>query len=74
MRSCERCFADSKLFCTHGMNKKELSERDTRTNLITQALRRAGWDETTQLREEVSFTKDRSSVPASFVPAERQTG
>lgn len=41
------------------MNKKELSERDICTKFITPALRRAGWDEQTQLREEVSFTKGR---------------
>ena len=41
------------------MNKKELSERDICTKFITPALRRAGWDEQTQLREEVTFTKGR---------------
>jgi type I site-specific restriction endonuclease len=39
------------------MNKKELSERDICTKFITPALRQAGWDELTQLREEVSFIK-----------------
>ena len=38
------------------MNKKELSERDICTKFITPALRDAGWDELSQLREEVSFT------------------
>ncbi len=44
------------------MNKQELSERDICTKFITPALRRAGWDEQTQLREEVSFTKGRVIV------------
>ena len=38
------------------MNKKELSERDICMKFITPAFRRAGWDEQTQLREEVTFT------------------
>ena len=37
------------------MNQKELSERDICTKFITPALRRAGWNEQTQLREEVTF-------------------
>jgi hypothetical protein len=41
------------------VDKKQLSERDIRTKFITPALRQAGWDELTQLREEVSFTKGR---------------
>src|ERR1700720_4594473 len=39
------------------LNKKDLSERDICTKFITPAVRQAGWDEMTQLREEVSFTK-----------------
>lgn len=39
------------------MDKKSLSERDICTKFITPALRSAGWDEMTQIREEVSFTK-----------------
>jgi hypothetical protein len=38
------------------MNKKQLSERGICTKFITPSLRQAGWDEMTQLREEVSFT------------------
>jgi hypothetical protein len=38
------------------MNKKLLSERDICTKFITPALRQAGWDEMSQIREEVSFT------------------
>ena len=37
------------------MNKKELSERDICTKFITPSLRKAGWNEITQLRDEVSF-------------------
>ena len=44
------------------MDKKSLSERDICTKFITPALRRAGWDEMTQIREEVSFTKGRITV------------
>ncbi len=39
--------------------KKTLSERDICTKFISPALRQAGWDELTQVREEVSFTKGR---------------
>jgi type I restriction enzyme, R subunit len=38
------------------MNKKSLSERDICTKFITPAIEKAGWDKTTQLLEEVSFT------------------
>ncbi len=44
------------------MDKKQLSERDICTKFITPALRQAGWDELTQLREEVTFTKGRVIV------------
>jgi type I restriction enzyme R subunit len=49
------------------MNKKELSERDICTKFITPALRGAGWDEVTQLREEVSFTAGRIIVRGKMV-------
>jgi len=49
------------------MNKKELSERDICTKFITPALRQAGWDEMTQLREEVTFTKGRIIVRGKLV-------
>ena len=39
------------------MDKKSLSERDICTKFITPALHKAGWDEMSQIREEVSFTK-----------------
>jgi len=41
------------------LDKKGLGERDICTKFITPALRRAGWHEMSQIREEVSFTKGR---------------
>ena len=49
------------------MSKKELGERDICTKFITPALRQAGWDELSQLREEVSFTKGRIIVRGRMV-------
>src|SRR5688572_23587264 len=49
------------------MNKQSLSERDICTKFITPALRRAGWDEMLQIREEVSFTKGRIIVRGKLV-------
>ena len=49
------------------MDKKQLSERDICTKFITPALRQAGWDEITQLREEVSFAKGRVIVRGQIV-------
>ncbi|HEY1234917.1 MAG TPA: type I restriction endonuclease, partial [Candidatus Binatia bacterium] len=49
------------------MNKKALSERDICTKFITPALRKAGWDEMLQIREEVSFTKGRIIVRGKLV-------
>ena len=49
------------------MDKKSLTERDICTKFITPALRRAGWDEMTQIREEVSFTKGRIIVRGKLV-------
>ena len=49
------------------MDKKSLSERDICTKFITPALRRAGWDEMAQIREEVSFTKGRIIVRGKLV-------
>jgi type I restriction enzyme R subunit len=42
--------------------KKALSERDICSKFISPALKRAGWDDLTQVREEVSFTKGRVLV------------
>jgi len=44
------------------MNKKDLSERDICTKFITPALESAGWNKTTQILEEVSFTDGRIYV------------
>jgi type I restriction enzyme R subunit len=49
------------------MNKKGLSERDICTKYITPAVKLAGWDEMTQVREEVSFTKGRIIVRGKLV-------
>jgi type I restriction enzyme, R subunit len=49
------------------MNKRELSERDICTKFISPAVKRAGWDEMTQMREEVSFTKGRIIVRGKLV-------
>src|SRR5260370_30379867 len=48
-------------------DKYRLSERDICTKFITPALRKAGWDEMLQIREEVSFTKGRIIVRAKLV-------
>lgn len=44
------------------MNKKELTERDICTKYITPALKEAGWDIESQIREEVSLTAGRVIV------------
>lgn len=49
------------------MDKRSLTERDICTKFITPALRRAGWDEMLQIREEVSFTKGRIIVRGKLV-------
>ena len=49
------------------MDKKSLSERDICTKFITPALRKAGWDEMSQIREEVSFTKGQITVRGKMV-------
>ena len=49
------------------MDKKSLSEQDIRTKFITPALKKAGWDEMSQIREEVSFTKGRIIVRGRLV-------
>ena len=49
------------------MDKRGLSERDICTKFITPALRRAGWNEMLQIREEVSFTKGRIIVRGKLV-------
>lgn len=49
------------------MDKRGLSERDICTKFITPALRAAGWDLNTQIREEVGFTKGRIIVRGKMV-------
>src|ERR1700730_4190512 len=49
------------------MDKRDLSERDMCTKFITPALRKAGWDEMLQIREEVGFTKGRIIVRGKLV-------
>ncbi len=49
------------------MDKQSLTERDICTKFITPALRQAGWDDMTQIREEVSFTAGRINVRGKFV-------
>ncbi len=44
------------------MDKKKLSERDICTKFITPALEHAGWDITTQIREEFPLTRGRIIV------------
>jgi type I restriction enzyme R subunit len=48
-------------------DKRGLSERDICTKFITPALRRAGWDEMLQIREEVGFTRGRIIVRGKLV-------
>ena len=49
------------------MDGRKLSERDVCTKFITPALRKAGWDEMSQIREEVGFTKGRIIVRGRLV-------
>ena len=49
------------------MDKRSLSERDICTKFITPALRKAEWDEMTQIREQVSFTKEPIIVRCKLV-------
>jgi type I restriction enzyme R subunit len=49
------------------VNKKDLNERDICTKFITPALRQTGWDEMTQIREEVRFTAGRIIVRGKLV-------
>ena len=44
-----------------------LTERDICTKFITPAVKQAGWDEMSQVREEVSFTKGRIIVRGKLV-------
>ena len=53
------------------MNKKELSEADIRTKYITPAIKNAGWDVSSQLREEYSITKGRIIATGQSCKRER---
>jgi len=54
------------------MNKKGLSERDICTKYITPAIKQAGWDINTQIREEVTFTAGRVIVRGKTVKRGKQ--
>jgi type I site-specific restriction endonuclease len=49
------------------MDKRSLTERDICTKFVLPALKRAGWDEMLQIREEVYFTKGRIIVRGKLV-------
>jgi type I restriction enzyme R subunit len=49
------------------MDKQLFSERDICTKFILPALRKAGWDEMLQIREEYGFTKGRITVRGKLV-------
>lgn len=49
------------------MTTKALSERDICSKFITPAIKAAGWDDATQIREEFSFTKGRIIVRGKLV-------
>src|SRR5205085_10873011 len=49
------------------MDKRNLSERDICTKFILPAVKRAGWDEMLQVREELYFTKGRIIVRGKLV-------
>ena len=49
------------------MNKKDLTERDICTKFITPAIENAGWDDLSQIRENVYFTKGRIIVRGKLV-------
>lgn len=49
------------------MNKKTLSEDDISAKFITPAIIQAGWDEATQIRRQVYFTKGRIIVRGKLV-------
>jgi len=49
------------------MDKRSLSECEMCTKFITPALRKAGWEEMLQIREEVSFSKGHIIVRGKLV-------
>lgn len=60
---CLEQFKDS----PSAMDKRSLTERDICTKFILPAVKRAGWDEMVQVREEVYFTKGRIIVRGKMV-------
>jgi type I restriction enzyme R subunit len=48
-------------------SKKQLTEQDIRTKYITPAIKKSGWDEMTQFREEVYFTDGRIIVKGKTI-------
>lgn len=55
-------FQDREALGSGVIDKKQLSEADSEEKFITPAIRRAGWDEDTQLRREIYFTKGQIHV------------
>ena len=53
------------------MDKKSLSESDICAKFITPALVRSGWDESSQIRREVSFTNGRILVRGKMVSRDK---
>jgi type I restriction enzyme R subunit len=49
------------------VNKRDLSERDICTKFITPAIENAGWDDLSQIRENIYFTKGRIIVRGKLV-------
>lgn len=49
------------------LDKKSLSEPDICAKFINPAVKRAGWDELSQIREEVGFTKGRIIIRGKLV-------
>ncbi len=49
------------------MNKKDLTERDSCTKFISPAIKQAGLDPMSQIREEVGFNKGRIIVRGKLV-------
>ncbi|HKK18506.1 MAG TPA: hypothetical protein VJ952_07475 [Opitutales bacterium] len=49
------------------MSKQDLSETDICAKYITPAIKQAGWDEMTQIRRELTFTKGRVIVRGKMV-------
>src|SRR5262249_54948914 len=71
--ACQPALWQSYIFDTHpawynaSMYKRELNEADICAKYITPAVAQAGWDEATQIRREVSFTRGRIIVCGTLV-------